>query len=465
MKPSKLIQRRLQKNVNGRQPLPVPARIVLGLCLLVIIGTVLLMLPSMSTRQGSLLLSEALFTAVSALTVTGLSTISASTDLTRLGQIVLLALIQVGGVGYMFVASVVLRLIGRRIGLRDRLALSSSLGLSSPEAINKLLKRLVIGILAVETIGAMLLYVHWKINHIAPDGDTFFYALFHAISAFCNAGFDLFNGLGAYTEIPADNISLLILGGLILVGALGIPVFSDLLTDETWRRRGLSLHSRITFTLVLVLVFIGWVGMFIPEALLAESSLEGMPLDQQLMRTWFQSVSTRTAGFNVLPNLEQTSRATHLLIKGLMFIGSAPASMGGGITTGTFAVLMLSLWGYAKGWPSAQVGQRRIAKETTRRAGAVFTVGVVVVFFATWLMLLTHPHMLLEEALFEVISAFATCGLSLNLTGELNLVGQAIIILMMFWGRLGALTIVVAIAKQSKANQLVTYPEENILIG
>jgi trk system potassium uptake protein TrkH len=222
------------------------------------------------------------------------------------------------------------------------------------------------------------------------------------------------------------------------------------------RRQRLSLHSRITLILYAALILLGALGLW-----LAETQVGGALADRPALAI-FQAISARTAGFAGLPNLEQLAPASQVLTMGLMLVGSAPASMGGGITTGTLAVLVLSLWGYVQGRP-AQVGGRTIAAEAVRRASAIITVSLLVVGGATWLILLTHP-VTLDRALFEVISAFATCGLTLAFTGQLNPFGQAIIMLVMFWGRLGALTIVVALAQQAPS-PLVTYPEEPLLIG
>jgi trk system potassium uptake protein TrkH len=228
------------------------------------------------------------------------------------------------------------------------------------------------------------------------------------------------------------------------------------------RRRRLSLHSKITLTIYAALIFLGTAGLLLAETQ-AGGTLSVEPPARRLSLAMFQAISARTAGFAGLANIEALMPASQVLIMGLMLIGSAPASMGGGITTGTLAVLLLSLWGYVQGRPAAQVGGRTIAVETVRRASAIVTVSLLVVGAATWLILLTHP-VTLDRALFEVISAFATCGLTLAFTNELNLFGQVVIMLIMFWGRLGALTIVAALAHQAPA-QAVTYPEEALLIG
>lgn len=461
------VERRLRRllgqpeGLARRRPLPVPVRIVFGLLILIVAGTTLLRTPWVTTGRP-LTLIEALFTATSALTVTGLTIVNVAQDLTLLGQLILLGLIQVGGVGYMFAAVLMMRLVGRHVPLIDRLALSSSLGLSTPAAILKIFKRSLYGIVIIEGTGTLLLYWHWQANEVVAANNTFFYALFHAISAFCNAGFDLFTGSVAYPDdIPKDDLTLLILGVLIILGGLGIPVLSELFTWG-WRRR-FTLHTRITLVLVIALTLVGWFGLFWPESR-SGGVLANQPLGEQLLHTWFQSVSTRTAGFAGFTDFPQITPESQLLMMALMFTGSAPASMGGGITTGTLAVLLLALWGYARGFPTARVAGRRLTIGTVRRAGAVLTVGLALVLLATWLILFTHDFPL-SVVLFEVISAFATCGLSLGITPDLNLFGRLVIIVTMFWGRLGALTIVLAIAHQRSQDQLVEYPEVSILIG
>ncbi len=457
--------RALLRRTRGRyrsryRPPPTALRLIGGLLFLVIIGTLALMMPTMGTTRR-LALNEAVFTATSALSVTGLTIIVPVRDLTLPGQIVLLCLIQIGGVGFMVAAVVVFRLLGRKISLLDRVALSDSLGLLVPGAIVQLTRRILVTVFTIEGCGAILLWLHWR----GTLGNTraVFYAIFHAVSAFCNAGFDLFTGLPDYPNgIPKDNTTLLIMGTLIFLGGLGIPVLSDLLTWPQHHR--ISLHTRITLVVVVALLCIGGVGMFLAE------SRPGMflttePWTRRLLITFFQSISARTAGFAGVNGLENLSAASQFLLIGLMFIGCAPASMGGGITTGTFAVLTLALWGYAQGLPTAQIGGRTIAIWMVRKAAAVLTISLLVVHTATWLILMTHDTTL-ETAFFEVVSAFATCGLSLAFTGHLNWFGQLVIMCVMFWGRLGALTIVIALARtQQRATQLVTYPEEQILIG
>ncbi len=444
-----------------RRQIPPALRIVLGLLLLVTGGTLTLMLP-IAGRSRPLSWNEALFTATSALSVTGLATITITEDLSLFGQVVLLTLIQIGGVGFMVIAVIMLRLLGRKITLVDRLALSDSLGLVSPAAIVKLTWRVLTTVLIIEALGALLLYLHWRNDQRLSEGQALFFAIFHAISAFCNAGFDLFTGTPGFpVGIPRDSLSLLLLGGLIFSGGLGIPVIGDLISYP--RERRLSLHSRITLNVVFFLLIMGAIGFFMAERNIP-GTLAHEPLWRQILICLFQSISVRTAGFAGFSDFASLSPATQLLMISLMFIGCAPASMGGGITTGTFAALSISLWSFARGHQQARFGGRTLAPGTMRKAAAVLTVSLFVVLTGSWLILITHP-VSLDTATFEVVSAFATCGLSLGFTQNLNLFGQLLICLVMFWGRLGALTIILAIARQQGRPEPVSYPEEQILIG
>ncbi len=465
LNPSKQVQTRWIR-LSGKlmQPkrrlhVPVALRLVVGLALLIVMGTAVLLLPGMTTKPITLM--EAFFTATSAATVTGLSVLTTSTTFTPLGQTVLLGLIQLGGMGFMALIVLTLRLIGQKVSLLNRLAVSSTVGMEDSTAVLPLLTRAFLGMLLIEAIGAGLLYTHWQMSGIVTERVAF-YALFHAISAFCNAGFDLFFGLPQYpTGIPTDNLTLIIMGWIVVLGGLGVPLFVNFVQRQTHRR--FSLNSRITLIVVALLTLAGWAGLFIAESQ-ARGVIQHLPLTERLVQTWFQSVSIRTAGFPGLESFNELTAESQLLVMALMFIGCAPASMGGGITTGTFAVLSLALLSYVRGHSDVHVFGRRIAREVVLRATAVLTISISVVFIASWLILFTN-NFEFNLVLFEVVSALATCGLSLGITSELNTFGQLVIAFVMFWGRLGALTIVIALIQRRPAEQLVKYPEATILIG
>jgi trk system potassium uptake protein TrkH len=345
-----------------------------------------------------------------------------------------------------------LRLLGRAITLNDRLALRDSLGLSSPRAILRIALELVIGVTLIEGVGALLLWLNWR---AWLGADAAFYAVFHAVSAFCNAGFDLFTG---QSPAPSDGQTLGIMAALIVLGGLGIPVLHELFLQ----RAHFSLHSKVTLAIYAALILLGGLAFLLAETQ-PLGTLASLPFTEQVKLSLFQSVSARTAGFAGLPNFGMITPASRWVMMGLMFIGCAPASMGGGVTTGTFAVIILTLWSYVKGQPTTRVGMRTLSTEAVRRANTVLAISLVVIGTATWLLLLTH-RVSLETALFEVVSAFATCGLTLAFTGDLNLFGQVLIAFMMFWGRLGALTIVLALTRPQPA-AVVYYPEAPLLIG
>ena len=452
---------------HRKRRVPVPIRLVAALAGLIGIGTVLLLLPGMTTRPITFM--DALFTATSAAAVTGLAVLSTSTDFTRLGQWVILLLMQVGGLGFLVTLALTVRLLGRRVSLMDRLAVSSSLGLASTGAILQILSRTVIFMLAVEGAGTLILWVHWRLSNIVPAGSAAFYALFHAVAAFCNAGFDLFYGLPQYPEgLPNDPISLLTLGALVIIGGLGIPVYIELLNRRIARRdrrrpARWSLQTRLAVWSTAILIAVGWAGLLIGE-FRHPGVLTGLSLGERLVRTWFQSVAARTAGFPGFSDFGQLGEASRWLLMCLMFIGSAPASMGGGITTGSFSLLTLAMWSFARSYGTVRAGHRAISGSTVWRALAVLVISLGVVMGVSWLLLLSQD-VSFSAGIFEVVSAFSTTGLSLGITGQLNTFGRLLIIATMFWGRLGAITIMLALLQRGTRQSLVKYPEETVLVG
>lgn len=440
--------------------LPSPVRLVSGLALLVLSGSGVLMLPWAGTGRP-LMWNEAMFTAVSALTVTGLSIIAPGRDLTLFGQVALLALIQLGGTGFMVMATIILRLLRLDIRLDSRMALRDALGLNDLAQIITLTRNAVISVAVIELAGALLLLVHWR-GLPLPAWEIAFYALFHAVSAMCNAGFDLFGGRPEFPAgMPIDNVTLTILGTLIFLGGIGIPVVSNVLSFPKTRK--LTLHTRLALATSVALIAFGAAGIMIAESQ-PGGVLADQPLSRRAVMSIFQSVSARTAGFAGLPRFDQISHGSQFMLATLMFIGASPASMGGGIKTATFAVLVLSLISYVRGLPEATLRRRTVSKANIQKAAAVLVAGLFVVITATWLLLMTHPGATLDFVLFEVVSAFATCGLSIGFTMKLDVFGQLLIMAVMFWGRLGALTIVSAIAVPRR-KVVVAYPEEPVLIG
>jgi trk system potassium uptake protein TrkH len=441
--------------------LSVPAQLVLGLAGLIAIGAVLLKIPAMTSHPITWM--DAIFTATSAASVTGLVLFNTATTFTFAGQIVILLLVQIGGAGLLVIWVYLVYLFRRRISHEGRLAVITSLGLERSAPVPLLLGRTVRWMLLVEAVGAVALFVRWAVMGIPIDAGMAFYAIFHAITAFCNAGFDLFNGLPQFPNgIPSDAGTLVILGLLIIIGGLGVPVYLDFLRSRRTGRR-LRLHTRVTLRIALILILFGWAALLLSEYWKG-GVLSGAAFFDRFFRAWFQSVSARTAGFSSLVDFPSMHADSRLVMIVLMFIGSGPASMGGGITTGTLVVLIAAVSCHVRRLPQTSIGSRAIPLPIVQRAIVVFITGIVVVMTATWLILLTHPFPL-DEALFEVVSAFSTTGLSLGATPQLNTFGRWVIILVMFWGRLGATTLMVSLLGGRQRESLVEYPEEGVLVG
>jgi trk system potassium uptake protein len=438
---------------------PNTLRPILALAALVLTGTLLLMLPISGTTRA-LTWNEAMFTTVSALTVTGLSVIAPGRDLTLFGQAVLLVLIQLGGVGAMALAVVLLRVLGWTVGIDNRLALRDSLGLNSVRDVLGILRRAFVVIAGTELTGAVLLFAIWSPGSPLPVWQTAWYALFHAVSAMCNAGFDLFGGMPQFPAgLPTGDATLLVLCTLIFIGGIGIPVMGDVL-----RREKLRFHSKLALGTSVFLIIFGAAGM-----LLAESGARGVLVNEpdmlrRITLSLAQSVSARTAGFAFYPAFDQITEASRFMLMTLMFIGASPASMGGGIKTVTFAVLVIGLFSYLRQMPALVFGRRTIAPSALQKASAVLVAALFLVLTAIFLLTLLLPDAALDLIMFEVISAFATCGLSLNFTGQLSIPAQLIIMFVMFWGRLGALTIINAIAAPVK-RAAVRFPEAELFVG
>ncbi|HEU5088925.1 MAG TPA: potassium transporter TrkG, partial [Roseiflexaceae bacterium] len=378
-------------------------------------------------------------------------------DLSLFGQIVLLVLMQVGGIGLMVGAVLVYQLLGIRLRFADRLALRDSLGLLSAGGILRLMRNALIGVFVIEGLGALVLWLNWM-PLFGPRRAAFF-ALFHSVSAFTNASFDLFSGSpGAAANFPTDTTSLLTISMLVILGSIGLPVLADLVR---WpQQRNLSLHTRLTLATATFLLVAGTVGLFVAEQR-PGSYFSDAPWPRQLLLSFFHSATSRTSGF-VLASLHTMAPAAVLVLITLMFIGGSPASMGGGVTTSTFAILALELQSYVRGLGAPVVWRRRLPAELVARAAAVLVASLVVCGMVTWLLLLTHDATF-DEALFETVSAFATCGFTLGLTSRLNLFGRLLLAATMFWGRLGPLTVIVALSR-ARPRTSVEYPEEHILL-
>ena len=437
------------------------ARLVTGLSSLVLLGTALLMLPASSAGQP-LPFHKACFTAVSALATTGLSLITPGADLSTFGQLVLLLLMQVGGIGFMLGSVLIFRLIGRRVTLAERFALRDSLGTVSAGSVVKVAQRITLGVLSIELGGAVVLWLIW-IKQFGV-GQAAYLALWHSVSAFTNSSFDLLSGSPiAPSGFPVTAPTLLVISTLVILGSIGMPVLSDLLqwVRAPRRKHRLSLHTRLTLLAAGTLLALGTVALFIGSSK-AGTLFSDDPWPRRLLMAYFHSATARTSGFVLVP-LDEMSAANSFTLCVLMFIGGSPASMGGGIGTSTLIVLFLTLVAAVRGRDLPVAWGRTLPRETIVKSVAILFSSLTFVLTVAWLLLLTQETTLVE-ALFETISAFATCGFTLGLTPKLDPFGQFLIAFTMFAGRLGILTLVVSLTEASRPSPL-SYPEEKILIG
>lgn len=444
----------------GVSPTDGSKRLILGFFLIILVGATLLKLPFATTTEEGISWLDAIFTATSAVTVTGLTLFSTATTFTLFGQLVILLLIQIGGVGFIAISVVLFRLAGRQVGLGDRFLLQQSMGVGSTTGILRLAGYVLVLVLGIEFIGALLLVLRWTWGGMIWY-EAVWNGIFHAISSFCNAGFDLYSGTPSALLFGYDDDfwSLGILGGLITIGGWGIPVVDELLR---WRRGArLSLNGKIILTVTLILN-LGGTAIILLDTWLTPNYLHNFSLNDQVVMGTFTVISARTAGVTIIP-LEQMGNATQLVIMVLMFIGGAPASMAGGVSISTFAALALAMRATVKGESQVRVFGRALPNETIYKAIAVMTVSTLLVFAVTLIMTMLGDGRLFVIG-FEVISGFSNTGYTLNYTGTLDTLGKILIAFVMFWGRLGPLTIVVTLAQRQHLSY-ITYPEDKIIMG
>jgi trk system potassium uptake protein len=433
--------------------------IVLAFAGAVLAGTALLLLPVSRTGPGSASVVEALFTATSAVCVTGLIIVDTPVYWSGFGQAVILILIQVGGFGIMTLASMVALLISRRLGLRSRLiaaAETKHIGLGD-------LRQIVIGVAKVtllfEAITALALTGRFLFGYNEPAGRAAYLGLFHAVSAFNNAGFALFsdNLIG----FVSDPWICLPIAGAVIAGGLGFPVWFEIRRHLRRRRSEWSLHTRITGYMTVLLLASGTV--FITAAEWSNSrTLGALNAPDRLLAGFFASVQTRTAGFNSL-DIAQLKPGTLLGSDVMMFIGGGSAGTAGGIKVTTFALLLFAIYAEVRGEPQIAAFDRRVDNRVLRQALSVALLSVAAVVCGAVILIHLSPFSL-DAVLFEVISAFATVGLSTGITAQLPVPGQLLLVALMFLGRLGPVTLVSALALRGR-QRLYQVPEGRPMIG
>ena len=441
--------------------------VVASFCTAILAGTLLLLLP-IATRAGSIPVIDALFTATSATCVTGLVVVDTGTCFTAFGQGVILALIQIGGLGVMTISVALFRLVGKSISFRQRMVLQDVFTHTPREDILKLLKSIVLFTLLAEAVGAVFLFSSW--NNLFPWPKALYFSVFHSVSAFCNAGFSLFpDSLMRFSDNLTVNFAICV---LIVIGGLGFPVLYDIVTHFTagkGNRHRLSIQTKTVLWTTFILIAAGAILFAFLERhdlMMRGSSLHCICISV------FQSVTCRTAGFNTI-DIGHLNDATLAVMIFLMFFGASPGSCGGGIKTTTLAIIFAFTYSRMTRKRRVNLFKKSIPNETVTRSTSLILVSFGIIGLVVFMILmgntgvnpsLSAGHESFLTCLFETVSAFGTVGLSMGVTPLLNLWGKSWIILMMIVGRVGVLTFAYIIVG-SGATGGIEYSEENIMIG
>lgn len=437
--------------------------VVLSFALVILVGTLLLMMPVATVDGDGLSLTEALFTATSAVCVTGLIVVDTATAFTLWGWIVILLLIQIGGLGIMALSYFTIFVMRRSISHEETTILSYMLDEGNVGEIRAALKRIVGFSFGIEGVGALLLAVGFWWEGLSPLR-ALFYGLFHSVSAFCNAGFALFT---TSLEQFADNgLINLVVVLLIVAGGISFVVLTDLWRLFLWRRGklpeaivSLGVGSKAVLTVTGVLLGGSFFLFYFMEH---AASMADLPLGEQLLASLFQAVTLRTAGFNTLP-FDQFRSGTYLAMMAFMFIGGASGSTAGGIKVNSVAVIWSYLRSIRRGREDAILFLRRVSRRQIATAFSVLLFGVASVFAATFILSISESFSLLD-IFFESVSAFATVGLSTGITGGLSILGRLVIVVLMFIGRVGPLTLLSATGGEEERLR-VRYPTADISVG
>ncbi len=444
---------------EGKKRLSQTQFIILGFLIIIVVGTFLLMFPISSADGSFTSFADCVFTAVSATCVTGLVVVDTFTHWSVFGQIVILCLIQVGGLGFITIGVMFSMILRRRIGLKTRGLLQESVNTLKIGGIIKLTKKIIKGTLFIEGSGALILGIRFSFDYGPLRG--MYYGLFHSVSAFCNAGFDLMGinepycSLTRYVGDPVVNITVM---ALIIIGGIGFIVWDDITTNKLNFKKYM-LQTKVVLVTTAVLVLGGGLLFFATEF---NNTMAGMNPGTRILASLFSSVTARTAGFNTVDTAALTGGSKILTVV-LMFIGGSPGSTAGGIKTTTIFVLLINLFSGISTGKGGSVFKRRFEEDAVRKASFVFLLNLLLGLVACFIILAVN-NLAFEDVVFEVFSAIGTVGMSTGITRDLNIVSRVIIMILMFCGRIGSLSFALSFM-QNKKSAPVYYPSENISIG
>lgn len=430
-----------------------------GFALIILVGALLLTLP-VSNRSGQGNFLNALFTATSATCVTGLVVADTYQNWTTFGQVVILCLIQVGGLGFLTLGAFISVLLKKRIGLHQREQLHESVNTLEIAGVVRLVKKIVVGTLVIELSGAVLLAFRFIPRFGMARG--IYFSVFHAISAFCNGGFDLMGVNEEYSSLVAfegDVVVNLVVVTLILVGGIGFIVWDDVMRNK-WHFRKYLLHSKIVIVTTLVLTVVGTILFLFTEN---QASFAGMSPLEKLLGALFSSVTPRTAGFNTV-DTAALSNAGKIITIVMMFIGGSPGSTAGGVKTTSIVVLLFYAGAMVLNREDINLFGRRLTEDVVKKANAVVIINFSLAIIAAVIIMVLQPLLNFEDVIFEVLSAIGTVGMTTGVTRSMGAVSRIILIVLMYCGRLGSLSFALIFA-QKKTSASVRQPQEKIIVG
>ena len=432
--------------------------LAIGFALVILIGAIVLNLPFASKSGESIGFVNALFTASSAVAVTGLVVVDTATHWSIFGQVVILILIQIGGIGFITMGTLFALILGRKINFRRRVIMKEAMNKITANGVVKLAKYILILTFFVEGVGAIVLST--RFIPLYGVGKGIWFSVFHSISAFCNAGFDLIGNFQSLTPFVSDPIITLTIAFLIIIGGLGFVVIFELLDKRSIKK--LSLHSKIALSMTGILLLLGYIIVMALE-FNNPGTMGDLSVGGKFLSGFFHSVTPRTAGFNTLP-MNELMMGTIVMTMLFMFVGAGSAGTAGGVKVTTVGVIIATIVSTLKGKKETESFNRSIPRGLVNKALAIITLALVWTIMVTFILSITEEATFVE-IMFEVVSAFGTVGLSLGITTQLSVVGKIVISITMFIGRIGPLTLFMALAQRHQMPDIISYPDEEVMIG
>ena len=446
------------KRAKKRRPFSPTVKIAVGYLLLIAFGAILLLLPFATWENKSIGITTALFTSTSAVCVTGLTVVDTFSTFSWFGQAVIFVMIQMGGLGFMTMAALMLLLLGKKLSLKDKLSIAESFNSDDMSQVAKFVKTIALTTFVLELLGAIAVFPVF--NELeGGTGLAVWRSVFHSVAAFCNAGFDLMGGTGTTTFLtnPLFNVVTIT---LVFCGGIGASTIMNV-RGMVLKKERITFNTKVILISSVVALFAGALYIFVAE-FNNPNTIGGLSVGEKVMASIFHSMATRSAGFNIIdPDL--LTPGGYVVSDMLMFIGAAPASTGGGIKLATVVVIIASIRTSVCGGGEYHLKKRSISNRTFNKAISIFVLYIIVLFCALLVLCITDPQIKSDALMFECISAMSNCGLSMYGTSNVSTAGRYVLMALMYIGRAGFLCVVYSLANNNKPN--IKYPDGKIVIG